>query len=480
MTSASIADDALSSKRENLSTHEKQQIAPQDIAVIGSGITGLSAAWALSHHHHVTLYEKEPRAGGHSNTVDIVSNGQKIAVDTGFIVYNEANYPNLVALFEHLKVETAASDMSFGASLREGACEYSGQTLSSVFATRKNLVSPRFWRMLVDVVRFHRCAKKTLQHDIPDHVTLDDFVKTHRLSDIFVHDFIGPMAGAIWSTPTDEMLAYPAASFLKFYQNHGLLQVINMPLWRTVNKGSRQYVEKILAQFKGELKLNTPVMLVKRDERKIIITDKTGVTKNFDQVVFACHANTALALLQNPSPKQESLLKSFRYQPNHCVLHTDKTAMPKQKRAWSAWNVVERNGKTSVTYWMNKLQPLECQEDIFVTLNPLNDLENVLAQFDYEHPLFDKAAYQAQKEIWKYQGSTYLKGSEFDQADGSRKNNKEQDNDPGVWFCGAHLGAGFHEDGLQAGLAVAEAIGGFRRPWRIENESSRIYLNADE
>ncbi|MEL6379723.1 MAG: FAD-dependent oxidoreductase [Pseudomonadota bacterium] len=423
------------------------------IAVVGAGISGLSAAWSLSKTNEVTLFEQDDRPGGHANTVDIDIERNRVTVDTGFIVYNEANYPNLVALFAHLGVETAASDMSFGASLRGGACEYSGQTLGSVFATRSNMISPRFWRMLIDVTRFHRLAKRALDRGVEESLSLGDFIRNHRLSKAFADDFIGPMAGAIWSTPCADVLDYPARSFLQFYANHGLLQVLNMPLWRTVAGGSRHYVQTVLDDFDGTLRLRTPVARVEPAQGgTVVVTTADGTRETFDHCVIAAHGDQARAMVNRPGTPRDDILAAFRYQPNRAVLHMDASAMPRQRAAWSAWNVIEAGDDLCVTYWMNKLQPLATDRDVFVTLNPPHPLNPVFGQWDYVHPLYDLDVYRAQRDIWAHQGT---------------------DN---IWFAGAHLGAGFHEDGLQAGLKVAEAISDVARPWQVENASGRLNL----
>lgn len=423
----------------------------QKIAVIGSGIAGLSAAWGLSKGHDVTLLEREDYAGGHANTVDVNIDGKMVAVDTGFIVYNEANYPNFVAFMKHLGVKTAASDMSFAVSLESGAMEYSGQTASSVFATRKNLISPRFWRMLVDIPRFHRLAQKALSDGMDKALTLGDFIKGNNLSDAFTQNFIIPMAGAIWSAPTNQILEFPADAIIRFFHNHGLLQVLNMPEWRTIDQGSRNYIQALLEDFDGEILLNCGVTHVSRIDDGVMISREDGQTELYDRAVIATHGDKALALLQDASEREKSVLSAFQYMKNKAILHLDDRHMPVKKNAWSAWNVLRHGDSVSLTYWMNKLQPLKTQKNIFVTLNPDGPVENVMGTYDYDHPLYTHEACRAQRDIWSIQG------------------------EGGVWYCGAHLGSGFHEDGLQAGLGVAEAIGGFRRPWRVENESGRIF-----
>jgi len=424
------------------------------IAVIGSGISGLSSAWLLSSKHHVTLYEAAHRLGGHTNTVHVPVAGALVPIDAGFIVYNEPNYPNLTAIFDHLGVPTEESCMSFAASMRGGEVEYSGQSLSSVFANRSNIVSPSFWWMLADIVRFHRLAKKRLKTGLSDDTSLRDFIVAENFSDAFARDFLEPIAAAIWSTPSSDILDYPAGSFFRFFDNHGLLQVLNMPVWRTVTGGASEYVEKLSTPFLENARLGYGVTNVKRDAGKVIVTDETGGVDRFDQVVIATHADAALRMLENPSEHERDILGAFRYQSNRAIVHFDNSQMPKKRRAWASWNYLGADGGASVSYWMNRLQNLDCEKDIFVTLNPLIPVrdEDIVAEFDYEHPMFNITAGRAQKEFWSLQGRG------------------------GVWFCGAHFGQGFHEDGLQSGLAVAEALGGVRRPWQVANESGRIHL----
>lgn len=428
------------------------------IAVVGAGISGLSAAWLLSKTRATTIYEQSALLGGHANTIDIPLPSAKgaatVPVDAGFIVYNEPAYPNLTALFEHLGVASQPACMSFGASMRGGALEYSGQTLSSVFADRRNLFSPKFWRMLSDITRFHREARRALADGLPAAVTLGEFVAQNRLGAEFARDFLTPMASAIWSTPSRKILDCSASAFIRFYGNHGLLQVLDLPTWRTVAGGSCKYVEKLGRDFSGAVRLNRPVVSVRRTPRGVEIRDAKGGVDIFDEVVIAAHADQALAMLADATAEERRLLGAFRYQKNRAVVHFDEEQMPKRRRVWSSWNYLGDDERAQVSYWMNRLQSLDCDENIFVTLNPLRAVreETIVAEFDYAHPMFDVAAAAAQRELWSLQGGD------------------------GIWFCGAHFGQGFHEDGLQAGLAVAEAIGGARRPWTVENESGRIHL----
>lgn len=427
------------------------------IAVIGSGISGLSAAWLLSSRHKVVVYERDRRLGGHANTVDVAVGGEAVPVDTGFIVFNKPNYPNLTALFERLGVETESTDMSFGASLDSGRIEYSGDGLSALFARRRSVVSPSHWSMLTDIVRFNREARIALARGLRDDVTLGDFVHSKKFSNAFVKRFLEPMTAAIWSTPSIRVLDYPAASLFRFYANHGLLQTSNQPRWSTVRGGSRSYVDRISAPYRRNARLGVGVASVGRIPGGVIVNDESGNSDRFDAVVLACHADHALSLLSEPTSRERALLGAFRYQSNRAVLHFDKRQMPKRRAAWASWNYLGGEGAASVTYWMNRLQNLNCARDIFVTLNPVEPInpDDIVAEFDYDHPTFDIQACAAQRELWSLQGAG------------------------GVWFCGAHFGSGFHEDGLQSGLAVAEDLGCVRRPWNVADESSRIWRGVE-
>ncbi len=428
------------------------------IAIVGSGISGLSAAWLLSQRHEVTVFEAADRIGGHSNTVVFEADGgEPIAVDTGFIVYNEVTYPNLTALFDLLNVPTSASDMSFAVSLDDGAFEYAGGgNRLGLFARKLNIVSPRFWTMMRDLLRFYRTAPGDLA--TMGDVSLRDYLAKNRYSRAFCNDHLYPMSAAIWSTPAMEVGAYPAASFIRFCCNHGLLELRNRPTWRTVKGGSRHYIERITSGFRDRIKLSTPVSAVLRRDVGVEIVDAQGARHGFDDVVIATHADQALRILPDASADERRMLGAFRYSRNEAVLHRDARLMPKRRAAWSSWNYVGRSSadvsRPSITYWMNRLQPLGGQApDTFVTLNPEKDprAETVIRREVYEHPVFDMATQRAQEGIWSLQGW---------------KN---------TWFCGAHFGSGFHEDGLQAGLAVAEDLGGLRRPWNVADESGRIF-----
>ena len=433
----------------------------QRIAVVGSGISGLSAAWLLSQRHRVTVFEAEPRPGGHSHTVLADDGrGEPLPVDTGFIVFNTDTYPNLCALFDHLSVPSRPTEMGFAVSLDQGALEYSGE-LGGLFAQRGNLVSRRFWAMLRDLVRFYREAPRDVA--TLGELALDDYLAQRGYSAAFRDDHLYPMAAAIWSTPAAEIGRYPVAAFVRFCENHHLLTLGRRPPWRTVAGGSREYVKRLTAAIAERpgcaVALGRPARRVLRDG--LGVTVLTGLDsepgERFDHVVLATHADQALRLLAEPSGDERRLLGAFAYSRNRTLLHRDAALMPQRRAVWSAWNyLADRRtpDRLCVTYWMNRLQHLPEERSLFVTLNPVQepDPATVLLEQSYEHPLFDRAALRAQRELWSLQGRQRS------------------------WFCGAYFGSGFHEDGLQAGLAVAEALGGVRRPWSVANESGRIVL----
>jgi predicted NAD/FAD-binding protein len=436
--------------------------ARRRIAVVGAGIAGLSCAWLLSERHEVSVFESEARPGGHSHTVDAPDSiTGTVPVDTGFIVYNEPAYPNLTALFSHLGVLTAATDMSFGVSLDGGELEYAGTDLRGLFAQKRNLLRPRFWKMLRELLRFYREAPRGAQ--AAGDQALDEYLDAHGYGRAFREDHLYPMAAAIWSAPAAQVGRYPVAAFVRFCENHGLLQVSDRPAWRTVTGGSREYVNRLCHRFERRMLLDHPVLEVRRDAEGVRLRTRHGWwPERFDQVVLATHADISLALLENPSSDEQRLLGSFAYTRNLAVLHRDPALMPRRRAVWSSWNYLAQRGSgkpPTVSYWMNRLQPhlpQDADSALFMTLNPpLPPRPELLIRSEiYEHPLFDAQAMVAQRELWSLQGVQHS------------------------WFCGAYFGAGFHEDGLQAGLAVAEALGGVRRPWRVPRESGRIHLPA--
>ncbi|MEZ5960397.1 MAG: FAD-dependent oxidoreductase [Hyphomonadaceae bacterium] len=430
----------------------------QNIAVIGSGIAGMSAAWLLSQKHDVTVYEKNDRLGGHSNTVTVQTSLGATPVDTGFIVFNDATYPNLIALFQHLGVETKISDMSFGVSLRGGETEYSSVDTSAFLCGGRNLISPRFWSMTWDLLRFYRSAPLDLLKTRDQLISLGEYLNARGYGDAFQRDHLLPQAAAIWSASMGEIHHYPACAFVRFFENHGLLKLKGRPKWRTVEGGSRAYVEKLTAPYEEKARVNAGAVSVRRDASGAWVRDAKGHVERFDHVVIATHGDEALAMLEDASGEERALLGAFQYAKNRAVLHTDTAFMPRREPLWASWNYVGDNpdGGCVVTYWMNKLQNIASREQIFLTLNPRTEprAETVLYETDYHHPVFNASAIRAQEQLWSLQGVRR------------------------TWFCGAHFGSGFHEDGLQSGLAVAEQLGGVRRPWTVENESGRIHLGA--
>ena len=439
---------------------------PQNIAVIGSGISGLSAAWLLDKAHNVTLFEKNDRLGGHTNTFEMDINGNTVPVDTGFICFNSVCYPNLIAFFDHLSVPQHETSMSFAASLNGGAYEYSGGTYLGLFGQPANFFKPAHWLMIRDILRFFKEAPLALD-TLSETESLGAYLKRAGYSPAFAERHLLPMAAAIWSSKLTNTLKHPAKAFIQFFQNHGLLQVANRPRWGTVDGGSQIYIDRILDVSNIDYQTSCPVLNVKRLPSHVEVTTQLG-TQQFDHVIFASHADQALSLLDQPSLREQSLLGAFDYTKNTAVLHQDRRLMPKRKVTWASWNYLDfapkgQSAATStsdlcLTYWMNSLQNLNTKEDVFVTLNPPEDIEieNIAAEFEYTHPVFDGKAMIAQKDLWSLQGVNR------------------------TWFCGAHFGSGFHEDGLQSGLAVAEQLGGVRRPWTVENESGRIFIHEPE
>ena len=440
------------------------------VAIVGTGISGMSAAWLLAPHFDVSVFEANSRIGGHSNTVSVQLDDGQVAVDTGFIVYNEQTYPNLIALFQHLGVETHETNMSFAASLRGGSMEYSGESLAGIFAQKRNFLRPRFWSMVYDLQRFYRLAPaavRNLGSGAESGITLGTFLDRHGFGSAFIDDHLLPLSAAIWSATPGDILDYPVDAFVRFHENHGLLKFMNRPVWRTVAGGSQAYVEKLTAGYAKSIVTNAQLRAVRRSPNAVELVDASGTCKRFDHVIMATHADQALELLDDASENEHSLLSAFRYSQNEAWLHSDPALMPKRKGAWASWNFIgeqDAQKRLVVTYWMNKLQKLQTDQELFVTLNPETPPRDTLCHRveTYEHPVVDFAAINAQKRLWSLQG----------------KNR--------TWFCGAYFGAGFHEDGLQSGLAAAEnlaASAGYpqiHRPWKVPDESGRIHVKPQE
>jgi uncharacterized protein len=421
------------------------------IAVIGSGISGLAAAHRLRGHSRVTLFEAGSYFGGHTNTVDVRlpdARGRAVThgVDTGFLVFNERTYPGLISLFEELRVPTARSDMSFsvqvpGAALGGGMLEWSGNNLATVFAQKRNLLRPRFWGMLQELLRFNRLCTATAQagQEAALRQPLGEFLIQHRFGTAFRDWYLLPMLGCIWSCPTGQMLRFPVATMIRFCHNHGLVQVNDRPQWWTVAGGARQYVHKLVEGL--DARLATPVENIVRDAAGVHVRSR-GQSERFDALVLAVHSDQALRLLAQPTLQERDVLGALRYQPNRAVLHTDATVLPGRRTAWAAWNYERAPDAGSeassvcLHYWLNRLQPLPFAQPVLVSLNPVRAIDpaRVLAEFDYEHPVFDLAAIGAQRRVPQLQGVLR------------------------TWYCGAWTGYGFHEDGLQSGHLAADLL----------------------
>ena len=420
------------------------------IAIVGSGISGLAAAHRLQPYAHVTLFEAGDYFGGHTHTVDItLPTTQGTAtwgVDTGFLVFNERTYPQLMALLAELDVATAPSDMSFSVQVpathgRRGL-EWSGNNLATVFAQKRNLISPRFWGMLSDLLRFNRVCTQLAQTGRDSEMTesLQAFLNRHGFGQAFRDWYFLPMLGCIWSCPTDQMLQFPVATMIRFCHNHGLLQVNDRPQWHTVVGGARHYVDKIIENI-ADARLNTPVRQIDRDAAGVTLRTDQG-SERFDHVVLASHSDQSLAMLKQPTPTEAEVLGAIRYQPNLAVLHTDTSVLPQRKAAWAAWNYEraadqhQESSRVCLHYLLNQLQPMPFEQPVVESLNPVRAIDptKILAEFEYSHPVFDQAAIQAQHRVPELQGVHH------------------------TWYCGAWTGYGFHEDGLKSGLSVADKL----------------------
>lgn len=413
------------------------------IAIIGSGISGLGAAYALKDAADITVFEANDRAGGHAHTMDIDYDGTPLSVDVGFIVYNALNYPNLIGFFDALGVETEASDMSFAVSNPDGY-EWAS-TLNGIFADRQNFFRPRFHRFWRTILKFNDLARTELEAGKIDDISLGFWLQKHGFEQDFLDNYVLPMGGAIWSTPEDEMLNYPARSFFQFFENHRLMHK-ERPKWRTVSGGSRTYVQAVSELLGPRLKLNHPVKAVSAFGDKVRVMLANGETELFDDVIVATHADTSLELLDAQYEDQTFLLRSARYRPNTIYLHRDPALMPKRKAAWASWNVIKQDTpEICLTYWMNRLQNLPDDLPLFVTLNPETPPKSELtfAKMHKAHPQFDAPAEAAVRTLKRDLGKDH------------------------IWLAGAWMGSGFHEDGLKAGLSCALSLGG-RVPWTTE------------
>ncbi len=441
----------------NMSEFDRAGVVPKRIAVIGGGIAGLASAWLLSRRHRVTLFEAGDYVGGHTNTIDIAVEGHRHPIDTGFLVFNDRTYPNLCALFACLGVASVESEMSFGVSLAEPEIEWAGSDLGTVFAQRSNLLRPAFLGMLSDILRFNReTTRMAAEGDAPP-VSLGDYLAAGRYGSAFRDWYLLPMASAIWSCPTRTMLDYPLATFARFCHNHGLLQIFDRPRWRTVAGGGREYVRRILDEL-DDVQVATPVLGVDRRPDGVWLRCRDGA-ECFDEVVFACHSDQTLAILgAGASLDERRILGAVKYQPNLALVHTDTALLPRRRKVWSAWNYLAGAGRpderpVSVSYLINRLQPLPFETPVVVSLNPFTEpaRDKLIRRIEYAHPVFDQAAVDAQAALPTIQGRQRS------------------------WFAGAWTGYGFHEDGLKSALVVARALGA-EIPWQPSAEAAPASL----
>jgi uncharacterized protein len=421
------------------------------IAVIGSGISGMVAAYRLCAEHEVTVYEAGAYIGGHTHTVDAYSQGRRYAVDTGFIVHNDWTYPNFVALLKELGVAWQDSGMSFSVRCEKSGLEYNGTSINALFAQRLNLLRPSFLRMVRDILRFNSDAQALLAVDAPD-LSLGDYVRERGYSRFFIENYIVPMAAAVWSSRPADMLAFPARFLVEFFANHGFLNVSNRPTWRVIRGGSREYVKQLTAPYAARIHLNTPVDSLVRQPHQVFVRLKNGAVAHFDQVFIACHSDQALALLGDASPQEREILGAITYQENEALLHTDTRLMPRKQLAWAAWNYhipTEPAERVAVTYNMNILQTLNANEQFLLSLNRSDQIDpaKVLGSYVYHHPVYTAAAVAAQRRRHE--------------INGVRR----------TYYCGAYWGYGFHEDGVKS---AQDSLAEFTRRRNAQSNLQRV------
>lgn len=425
------------------------------VAVVGSGVSGAITAWLLRNHAEVTLFEADQRCGGHTNTALVEDEWGALRIDTGFMVFNRPNYPLLSSLFEHLGIEACPTDMSFSASFDGGRMEYAGSDLNGLFGQRRNILRTSFWGVLLSILRFNRLAQKASHAPPSADLSLDEFLDRGGLDKTFRETYLYPMAAAIWSCPRGEIGHFPAISFLRFFANHGLIQLRDRPQWLTVDGGASRYVNRLIDDLGHRVRSGTAVTGLRRRDDVVDLMLADGSRVEFDTAVLACHSDQALRILTDPSPNERALLGAIPYQANRVLLHRDPALMPIERRVWSSWNYlseshVDSSSAVSVTYWMNSLQRLATSNNYFVSLNPLREpsADSVIAEYEYQHPVFGLDALTAQKQLHRIQGRRR------------------------VWFAGAWTGYGFHEDGMRSGVEVAQALGA-AVPWAEQMNASR-------
>jgi len=408
------------------------------IAVVGSGISGLSAAYYLSKNHHVDLFEREDHFGGHSHTLDLIINNKKIAVDIGFIVFNHETYPNLIKFFKENSIDIEKSDMSFSVSVQNTKYEYCGKGLSGMFVNKINIFNPKFIKMFFNILNFYKKCNQITEYE--NKITLGEFLKKHGYSDVFINYHLIPMVSAIWSMPPIEARKMPFKFFLKFFQNHGLFKLNNRPQWYTVTNRSRAYVNKILSKISGEYFKNYKINQIRRLSSGVqIFYGEINEFFDYDKVIIATHANEALSLIEKPSDEEKNILSNFSYKENLAIIHTDEKFMPKNRKAWSSWNSIVNNKNSeinSLTYWLNLLQNLKCKQNIFLTLNPFKEISKnkILKKVKFTHPFFDQKALENQNKLNILQ---------------NKKN---------ILFCGSYFGYGFHEDGIKSSINMIKTL----------------------
>ncbi|EGU55864.1 hypothetical protein VINI7043_27045 [Vibrio nigripulchritudo ATCC 27043] len=411
------------------------------IAIIGSGISGLTCGYYLHQEYDVTIFEANDYIGGHTATIDVERKGRTYAVDTGFIVYNDRTYPNFISMMNEIGVTGTPTQMSFSVSNQSNGLEYNGHTLSTLFAQKRNFLNPKFYHFIYEILRFNKLAKKAVDENDWVEQTLGDFLQQNRFSHYFTDNYILPMGAAIWSSTLADMRAFPLQFFLNFFLNHGLLDITDRPQWYVINGGSKAYIDPLTKGFKDNIRLNSPVESVERRHGGVLIKSRHGM-EHFDAVVFACHSDQALRLLSDPSEKEQSLLSDMQYQANEVVLHTDTRLLPEKRAAWASWNYLlsgedgEEQSLPSLTYNMNILQHIESDETFCVSLNSSDkiDASKVIRQFTYHHPVFTKESHEAQKQKTSIDGLN------------------------STWYCGAYWYNGFHEDGVRSAIEVVEGI----------------------
>jgi predicted NAD/FAD-binding protein len=410
------------------------------IAIIGSGISGLTCAYLLNKKHDIHVFEANDYIGGHTHTVDVETKSGKHAIDTGFIVFNNWTYPNFIKLMTQIGVESQETSMSFSVKSEQSGLEYNGTNLNSLFAQRSNLIRPSFYRMIKDILRFNKESLEVLQDNTDSDLSLGEYLSKKNYSNEFINHYIIPMGGAIWSSSVEQMKTFPIKFFVQFFKNHGMLSVDDRPVWRVIKKGSRSYIDPLTKNFRQKIRLNSPVVSVERPNGKVMIkSQKEGViiSEEFDHVIFACHSDQTMNILKDATDKEKSIYKGFQYQPNSVILHTDESLLPKRKLAWAAWNYLipkEKNHHVAVTYDMNILQGLDVPETFCVSLNLDNKINpnKILRKFVYDHPVYSLETVKSQN-MWS-----------------------EISGHNSTHFCGAYWAYGFHEDGVKSALKVCE------------------------